>query len=110
MSVYQELLKIAKRRHIRVIEESLPEELVFFNGIFAHCLDMDMIVINKDKPWKEKEFTLAHELGHYQLHRLTVDLAYYEADNDYHNFIEDEANRFANRLLAFLAWRLERGL
>ena len=69
------------------------------------------ITINASDPHTRKRFTLAHELGHYMLHRhligegLIDDRAYRSTDaGKYHNTLigpseETKANRFAANLL-----------
>lgn len=65
--------------------------------------DKPKIYLNKDRPAVRKKFTLAHELGHYVLHRDTqrkyrIDTVDYSKDDDTTRE-ETEANYFAASLL-----------
>lgn len=72
------------------------------------------VLINKNKPKKRQYFTIAHELGHYFLHRdqiqknkimvdsddvVSEESMLYRLDNAPSTQIEVEANRFAASLL-----------
>lgn len=109
MNIYQALLGIAERHGIHVAERTFPAAGVDFNGLYVHLKGFNLILINKDKPQEKKNFVLAHELAHYQLHRDILDMAFYNSNRYYRDFVEDEADRFAYRLLGFLSMRLERG-
>ncbi len=65
--------------------------------------DKPKIYLNKERPAVRKKFTLAHELGHYVLHRSAdrkyrVDMIDYSQD-DTETKEETEANYFAASLL-----------
>ena len=67
-----------------------------------------VIVIEKDKPKNRQYFTIAHELGHYFLHKEVLkeksfvadgDVMLYRLDNGLSNLQESQANHFAASLL-----------
>ena len=56
------------------------------------------IYVNRSDPQTRKIFTLAHELGHYFIHKdRNVDILYRERDN--HDEAEREADHFAAMIL-----------
>ena len=81
------------------------------SGMIERCGDGYRITINAVDPPTRKRFTIAHELGHYMLHRpligdgLDDDRAYRStAVGQYHNTAvgpreETEANKFAANVL-----------
>ena len=81
------------------------------SGMLEKTASTFLITINAPDPLTRKRFTLAHELGHYMLHRHLVgdglddDKAYRSTNlGKYHNTLigpaeETEANKFAANLL-----------
>ena len=81
------------------------------SGMLEKAGDSFLLTLNTVDPKTRQRFTLAHELGHYMLHRHLVgdglddDRAYRSTDvGKYHNTLvgpkeETEANRFAANLL-----------
>lgn len=64
------------------------------------------IIYNQNRSEGRKNFTLAHELGHHLIHRVTLQKEVFEcgredmfAADDVHGQIEKEANEFASYLL-----------
>ncbi|MBE0448412.1 MAG: ImmA/IrrE family metallo-endopeptidase [Actinobacteria bacterium] len=105
MDVYSALLELAKRREIMVIDDaSFPRSI---RGFYSRMGDKHMIVLNKSLSSKIGPLILAHELGHYQLHRHKIAMDLY-AHKDKYDFIEDEkyerqADAFAKRLVSFVS-------
>jgi Zn-dependent peptidase ImmA (M78 family) len=109
------------RKSIPVPVHSLPASLGIklktaflasgISGMLEKKDDSFLITINVADPDTRQRFTLAHELGHYMLHRhligdgLDDDRAYRSTEaGKYHNTLigpeeETEANRFAANLL-----------
>lgn len=91
--------KIAEMYDIEVVYEDLPStESGYFRSQSGHYT----IGINAKHHKKRQRFTLAHELGHYCLHRGKNDVAFedevlYRIENS--SSIEYAANEFAARLL-----------
>jgi Zn-dependent peptidase ImmA (M78 family) len=98
------LLDIAKALNIDVYEvgfEQLPDASV--NGAIEWKEDGNAsIFINKDYPPTRKTFTLAHEIGHYILHKsrdkFRLDVFDYSKHTQ-ESLEETEANYFAGSLL-----------
>lgn len=102
--LYGALRKLAEKRNIFVKEYSLPEADGVY-GLYIQYKGTDLIIINNDQPLGKKIFTLAHELGHFILHRNNQDCCYgktYWTDGKYYGKIETEADRFAYKLLVLL--------
>lgn len=97
--VYLKLLDIAVNEGIEIIDNKLDIENV--NGLFIEDTKGCIVALNvnlADDPGK-RNFVLAHELGHYFLHRKIGDLinkesSLYEeqADNYAYNLIKDIEN------------------
>lgn len=108
--VYQTLVDMAKRRGISIAE--VPFKLFFtpknggiIDGLYFRMDTRDYIFIDWDCSLEEKNFILAHELGHYILHKKEMETgcwAAYWKDNKFRVKKELEADRFAEKLLAFL--------
>lgn len=107
--LYGALLRLAVKRNITVIEVKFS----YFvrggdiTGLYSRCSGKDLIFIEQGVQAKKKALILAHELGHYSLHRdilnTTCWAKAYHSDRKYRNKKEAEADRFARKLLAFLA-------
>lgn len=81
------------------------------SGMLEKSGDSFVLTVNATDPETRQRFTLAHELGHYMLHRHLVgdglddDMAYRSTEvGKYHNTLigpseETEANKFAANLL-----------
>lgn len=85
---------------VRKIGEGLGIEIVemtqdlWFYGMLLGYHDSSYIVVNKVLPEQKKRFTIAHELGHYVLHRQ--DMTYTAAKEK--EYLHREANIFAAEL------------
>jgi Zn-dependent peptidase ImmA (M78 family) len=96
-----DVFQLSKNLGIRVYEDKLPEDI---SGI----LDLrktPLVLVNSDQNINRRRFSLAHEIGHFILHRPTgihVDKqTYFRNANSSLGLetIEIEANRFAAELL-----------
>jgi Zn-dependent peptidase ImmA (M78 family) len=70
------------------------------------------IIMNRDRPLRRRQFTLAHELGHVLIpwHQgsLYDDFSVFDSDGGLDRLeMEAEANRFASELLMPSSWILE---
>jgi Zn-dependent peptidase ImmA (M78 family) len=107
-----------ERRHADlhiIFAEDLPDDISGGIG-YSEELQTFSILVNKNKPEKRRYFTLAHEVGHYLLHKekvkekkhkvfvdtdgtLDIDGMIFRADNGSTTQVEREANNFAGALL-----------
>jgi Zn-dependent peptidase ImmA (M78 family) len=100
-SIPVDVLALAGKLGIRVFEEALPEDI---SGILD-LRNMPIIMVNQDHVLNRQRFSIAHEIGHFLLHRPTgihVDKkTYYRNSKSAERLdeIEIEANRFAAELL-----------
>lgn len=97
--------EIAKSRGLAVVPYELGEDV---SGLLAIQNGVGTIGYNQAEPKVRKRFTIAHELGHYELHRdksdLFVDKEFiYRSVNSGNTAInlqmEQEANVFASGIL-----------
>ena len=74
------------------------------------CVYVDEFLYIDDRYYKRVRFTIAHEIGHYVLHRSTIDYAKFRDENEWIRFrmgindetlgwFETQASEFAGRLL-----------
>lgn len=111
----------AARKEVPVDVEGIPEKLGIqyrkaflprdISGMLERLGDTFQITVAANDPHTRQRFTLAHELGHYMLHRKLIgaglddDRAYRSTEvGKYHNISvgrreETQANRFAANLL-----------
>lgn len=102
-------LEIAEKNNIKVYETSLdPQNSEIFSGSIMKNNDNNQIeiCINKDDPRKRKNFSVAHELGHFFLHFEDINQgivsyrrAYYNKYSEEELKKEEEANNFAAEIL-----------
>ncbi|MDR2407679.1 MAG: ImmA/IrrE family metallo-endopeptidase [Bacteroidales bacterium] len=97
-----EVVKIARHLRVKVYAEKLPEDI---SGILD-VRNEPVILINKDHALHRQRFSIAHELGHFQLHHLMgiihVDKKSYYRDSKSAEGLDDieiAANKFAAELL-----------
>lgn len=95
------LLEIAKALGVAVVELDLPENI---NGAVQYQNDNGQdeakIILNKSFPLQRKVFTLAHELGHFVLHKGEMRFRLDKIDyTEKESIKETEANYFAASLL-----------
>ena len=95
---------LAKKLGIRVKHEDLEDEV---SGFLVAKEGRSTVVLNKNHHHNRRRFTLAHEIGHFVLHKeldevfLDANLTYFRS-KDYpgaDSRIEREANCFAAELL-----------
>ena len=95
-AIYRELLDMAAERGIPVVENEVLFKGVESRGIYISNEDMEVIFIKKSiDDQVEKNFILAHELGH-------CILEHKEDKSKSLEEIEEEANLYAYRLLGQL--------
>jgi Zn-dependent peptidase ImmA (M78 family) len=97
-----DVVKIARHLGVKIYAEELPEDI---SGILDVRND-PVILINKDHAPHRRRFSIAHELGHFQLHHLMgiihVDKKSYYRDSKSAEGLDDieiAANKFAAELL-----------
>ena len=97
--------KIAKRRGVKVVSYPLGEDV---SGLLSIEHGEGTIGYNKGEPKVRKRFTIAHELGHYELHKDKSDLfvdkqfiyrSTQSRDTPAKQVMEQEANAFASAIL-----------
>lgn len=96
--------KLAKKLKITVTSEDLEEKV---SGFLAIDEDNATIVVNSNHHENRRRFTIAHEIGHFILHKgqmplfLDTNLKFYRSavHNEHTIQIETEANEFAAELL-----------
>ncbi len=86
-----DMYKIADGLGIEIVEMTLP---TWFFGVLINLKGDFYIALNKGMPDHRKNFTLAHEIGHYQLHGTA--LAYMK--NCKRDYFHREADVFAAEL------------
>ena len=98
-----DVYKLAESLGIRVIEEDLPDKV---SGVLdCRHQNNPIVLLNSGHFHKRKRFTLAHEIGHFVLHKITgvhMDSKIFlrqEAPTSQDIKIEREANQFAAELL-----------
>ncbi len=101
--IYRFLLNFAANRDISIVYFPL-RHFAKYNGLFF-SID-NCIFIDQDLPLMKKCFVLAHELGHYMLHRKEMKNGQWAACQENENYQvkkELEADRFAESLIAILS-------
>ena len=99
-STETEIIRVARALGLTVIKASFEDE--HCDGMLQFETDDKVaIYVNIDSPFTRQRFTIAHEIGHYILHRNLLraqgcSVAYRKQEN---NTIEQQANRFAAALL-----------
>lgn len=96
---------LARELGVRVVPQDMPDDV---SGMLLRRGDEQVIGVNQKHPPNRQRFTVAHELGHLQLHRgrpLILDTAtrvnFRDAVSSMATDREEmEANRFAAALLA----------
>lgn len=82
---------LAERLNIEIVEMTLPS---WFFGVLINLKGDFYITLNKGMPEHRKNFTIAHEIAHHQLHG--TELAYMK--NCKRDFFHREADVFAAEL------------
>lgn len=87
---------IAAAKNIYVIEQDLHEEIF---GFYKYVRRNKFIFLNSNLTDRDKTFTLAHELGHSELHN-GINAPFLKRKTLFSiDKVENEANRFAVELL-----------
>ena len=109
--LYCALKDIATRRGIVMMDsQPIPKKIDrALHGLYFKLDDQSYIVINPNRSREVMAETLAHELGHFMLHRDNLNGVLYNSDRGYREFKEVEANCFAIRLIHFLSHKLQGG-
>jgi Zn-dependent peptidase ImmA (M78 family) len=102
-SGFVDLDSIAKHLGIRVIEEDLPDNV---SGVLdCRSIEEPIVLLNKHHHLHRRRFSLAHEIGHFVLHKMSgvhMDTKIFlrsDSPNLHGIKIEREANQFAAELL-----------
>lgn len=105
-----------------VAEAALGIHIIPIESLQKHCdmegfiskdftsIYVDEFLYKDDRYYKRVRFTIAHEIGHYILHRSTIDSQKFDDENDWIRFrmgindetlgwFETQASEFAGRLL-----------
>ena len=105
-----------------VAEAALGIHIIPIESLQKHCdmegfiskdftsIYVDEFLYKDDRYYKRVRFTIAHEIGHYILHRSTIDSQKFDDENDWIRFrmgindetlgwFETQASEFARRLL-----------
>lgn len=101
------LWETARVLGIEVMEFQLPQyPQPPVRGLYTRYKNRDIILLNQDDSLGEKTFTLAHEMGHFVLHRHELSNRHlrttYWSCNEYQVKKEIEADHFAWKLLALI--------
>lgn len=98
-----DIVNLCNKNGITVFEEYLPTHVSGFIIIQSQILKKyntnKLIVVNLLDAPSRRRFTIAHELGHYVLHRQHDVEMYAHRDAGQNNSIEREANIFASNVL-----------
>lgn len=87
-----DVYEIADKLGIEIMELSEPD---WFSGSLLNIEDSYYIIVNKIMTPEKKRFTIAHELGHFILHKNEV----VYMDNDKQEHLQRQANMFAAALV-----------
>lgn len=97
------IVELCKQYDITVFEEYLPPEvsgfIVIKEGTFEQYDTGRLIVVNLSELASRRRFTIAHELGHYILHKKVDEELYAHRDAGGSSQEEQEANFFASNIL-----------
>jgi Zn-dependent peptidase ImmA (M78 family) len=101
--LYRALTELTERRGISLIEDEPSEGMADVKGLFYSGQGWSMIWIKPSLPLAQKISTLAHELGHYMLHRTSGTNILHRGSTDQQK--EREATEYGQRLIWFLIHR-----
>lgn len=97
-TIWNKMLRLAFKRNIQVDLVDLSNADT--KGFWISCFQGEAIVIDITLDNKERDFVMAHELGHSVLHRGKG--SFFNNSDEENEQIENEADRFAERLLKWL--------
>lgn len=111
-AIYKELLEIADRKGIVIIDDMLKSPKL--KGLYIQNGELEFISLNpslKDD-LEYRNFVLAHELGHQELHKGKINQSLYfnNEDINYRNKLEDEADNYADTLINKIIGGLKGGV
>ena len=101
--LYIALVELTESRNILLVEELPPCGVKHLRGLFWNNEEGSMIWINPTLSLAQKISTLAHELGHYMLHRTSGTNILHRGSTDQQK--EREATEYGQRLIWFLIHR-----
>ncbi|ACV64381.1 protein of unknown function DUF955 [Desulfofarcimen acetoxidans DSM 771] len=102
-AMWQALESMAKKRGVKVLVKHFGSKKDRVLGLYYNNgKGLDYIFINKLLPNWYKPTVLAHELAHYKLHKNILDITAYESNQKYRTEIEEQADKFGERLRRFL--------
>jgi len=101
--LYIALVELTESRNILLVEELPPCGVKHLRGLFWNNEEGSMIWINPTLSLAQKISTLAHELGHYMLHRTSGTNILHRGSTDQQK--EREATEYGQRLIRFLIHR-----
>lgn len=98
------IISLCRKLDIQVFEEYLEPDVSGFiiikpDGIYPKYNTGRLIVANASDSAQRRRFTVAHELGHYILHRKNEEELYAHRDAGANGGMESEANIFASVIL-----------
>lgn len=102
-SGFVDVNKIAAKQGMQVIEEDLPDNVS--GALDCRTKEEPIVLLNKHHHLNRKRFSLAHEIGHFVLHKMTgvhMDTKIFlrsDSPSLQGVKIEREANQFAAELL-----------
>lgn len=104
--IYKELLKIADDKDIEIINYTFKS--IDIKGLYRQEGNIKMIALNEslENSPIEKNFILAHELAHAELHTGQIKENLYFNNKSYREKLELEANNYASTLLDEITGRL----
>jgi Zn-dependent peptidase ImmA (M78 family) len=98
--ILHRLFELAHKRGIKIYSDFDLGE-----NIFGLCVNFDgikRIGLSSRLSLTAAIYVLSHELGHCQLHAAKVNYALYHKRDNYYDSIEQQADRFAARLIKVL--------
>ena len=103
--IWNRLLSLADDRDITVYTIPLTAAI---NGIYFRKKEVKAIGIKNSLSDYQKNFVLAHELGHSVLHKNCGQLIFTQTEDEKQRIqkAEREADRFANKLIALLVRKM----
>ena len=98
-------VEVANNLGLSVVQIDMSSSKDYYDVAGYIDLESNKIIINKDQTSARKSFTVAHEIGHFLLHKTKI-----ENDGEYHTLyrkdlyqsihsMQREASRFAEHLL-----------
>lgn len=94
--IYRILIDRANNKGIEVVDRYFNSSI---KGLYGQDGDIKVIALKVGLAPVERNFVLAHELGHHELHQGKINNDLYFNDSDYLNKLEDEANNYADTLI-----------